>query len=762
MNPQAHQAPPSVEENPLPRLRRELVATPQVYDGQPYWVIKDPLSLRYYRFNREEYFLIDQLRRGVTLREIRAAHRQEFKTDCLTNHELGLFIAALTEKNLLVLSHAERDRILFRTSEKRRRAKLFSQISNFMFLKIPLYDPDALFNRIMPHLRFIWSWGFFAAYLVLLALAGVLIVRRWSDFVSMAHHDFFTIRNLPLLFFAFYFIKALHELGHGFTCKNYGGEVHEVGFLFLVFTPFFYCNVTDSWTFPHKARRLLVGAAGIMTELFFAGLATIVWYFTDQPGFLHALMFNLMMACSISTVLFNANPLLKYDGYYVVMDLIEVPNLRQRASNYINSFFLRHLLGGDSGEMPEEHRFRVVFPIYALASWLYRWFVLVGILYFIYALLEQVKLVMLGRFVVAAGIVTMGVIPLTRGALRITRRRAQLGISHTRMITVLALIVAAAAGALFWPLEQTVTLNFILEPQRMQWLRNETAGLFQWTPGLSPTDSTSLVPPKEGAWIESPPQAAPTLARLDNPELAYQEQTFAAQIVQTQTILQRARRLNLSSTEVGQYEDRLATFQKEHRRLQEQIANLEVKPALSGAALSTDQEMRRLEGAFLERGAPLLLLADTRVLAAKVWVPEGTWDRIFRRGAAPPRTAAELSQKTELMLYAFPAATFRGRVTAVNHRREERMGEFGEKMALSNKVGGEVVTEYDPQAKQEKPIEPVYEVTVTLDGDSLPANVRASARPYMSGRARIDCGRYTLYQWGRDSLLRFISPEVRL
>ena len=173
----------------------------------------------------------------------------------------------------------------------------------------------------------------------MLCLAAVLVVRRWNDFSAMFQSYFFTVRNIPLLFLTIWLIKALHEFGHAFTCKNYGGEIHEMGWLFLVFTPFFYCNVTDSWTFPDKRHRLLVTAGGIMTELVFASLAAILWYFTDVPSFVHALSFNIIIACSFGTILFNANPLLKYDGYYILMDLIEVPNLRQRSSDFIRNFF---------------------------------------------------------------------------------------------------------------------------------------------------------------------------------------------------------------------------------------------------------------------------------------------------------------------------------------------------------------------------------------------------------------------------------------
>jgi len=325
----------------LPRLRPELEVSEQVYDGQPYWVIKDPVSLRYYRFSREEYFILDQLRKGVTLEELKEAHREEFQDDSLRADEIGGFLGSLMSRNLVLLPQPNRDELLYLGSRRRRRLKWISQLSSFMFFKIPLYDPDRLFNRLMPRIRFIWSRPFLLFFLLLLIYSFSILIRQWGDCTSMFFASFFTMRNIPLFFFILYVIKGLHEFGHGLTCKNYGGEVHEMGFLFLVFTPFLYCNVSDSWTFPDKRRRMLVTAGGILTELFFACLATIIWYYSDSGSFFHSLMFNVMMACSISTILFNANPLLRYDGYYLMMDLIEVPNLRQRASTYMRNLFIR-------------------------------------------------------------------------------------------------------------------------------------------------------------------------------------------------------------------------------------------------------------------------------------------------------------------------------------------------------------------------------------------------------------------------------------
>lgn len=726
------------DDRPLPRIRSELRAYQQVYDGQPFWVIKDPVALRYFRFDREEYFLIEQLKRGVTLGQLKEAHRQAFRTTLLSNQEIGQFIALLSARGLLIMGQANRDEILYRASQKRRRGKLIAKLMGFMFFRVPLYDPDRLFNRMIEHIRFLWTRLFLVIYLAVLALALVLLVKRWPEFASMFQTNFFTFRNLPVLIVALWLLKGLHEFGHGLTCKNYGGEVHELGILFLVFTPFLYCNVTDSWIFPSKARRLLVTSGGIMTEVLFAALATVLWYLTDQPGFYHALMFNIMLACSFGAVLFNANPLMRYDGYYFLMDVIETPNLRQRANTYLRNLFVRYVLGGEPLDRAENSRFRGVFPMYAFAAYVYRWFILVIILYVIYRMLSDIHLEALAWPLVMVSAVSMLVMPVVKGTAGIAKERRALGISNVRLLALLVLIIAAAAVALFWPVQQQVTLNFILEPAQIHWLRSGAQGQLQWAPYV-----------KEGAQVDPAGDQA-VLAQLDNPQLQYEKLRLDAEIEQTQARLAQIKN-RPSASGAEQLQDRLDGLHKNRQLLLERVAALQVRAPFAATVLTADYHMHLLQGKVVDRGEPLLLLADESSCNAKVWVPEKTWARIFK-------PADELGQQAELMLYGFSGRKFTGQVVAVSDHREDNMGQFGEKMALSNKVGGEVLTEYDPLVKGERPIEPVYEVTIALDQQSLPA----AARPYMSGRAHIDCGKSTLYQWVRDSLLRFISPEVRL
>ncbi|MBN1436706.1 MAG: HlyD family efflux transporter periplasmic adaptor subunit [Sedimentisphaerales bacterium] len=725
----------------LPKVRRELLAYPQIYDGQPYWVIKDPVSLRYYRFNREEYFIINQLRNDITLAQLKAAHRKEFRTDCLNNAEVAQFVRALTSKGVITIAQPDRDEVLYRLSRKKWWLKTKAMFQNFLFVKIPVFDPDKILGRIWEHLRFIWTWPSFVLYLALMFVGLGMILHRWDDFSETFSTQFFTIYNMPLLLATLWIIKGLHEFGHGLTCKNYGGEVHEMGWLFLVFVPFFYCNVTDSWTFPHKRHRIFVTAAGIMTEMIFAGIAAIVWYYTNSPDFINLMAFNVVVACSFQTVLFNANPLLRYDGYYMLMDLIEVPNLRQRSNDYMRNLFVRCVLGGHSDEMPEEHRFRSVFPFYSVSAYLYRWFILFAIMFGLYRILDGLHLAWLGQVLVVLAIWKMMLTPLVQGGSRIAKQRIALGISNTRLVIILAILVILVGMVLFWPMEQHVTLNFVLEPAQVQLVRTGVDGQLQLVDSV-----------KEGSYItvDGTDQSG-TVALLENRDLQLQIEQTGYEIQQFDIQIDQLRRYG-QNAEADMLIERRESKVADLERLRSIEAELQVQASFSGEVLGTVSELDSINNRFLRKGTILFLLADNSQMTAKVWVSEDDLARIFP-------DLDEIGQAAELMLYAFPGDTFTGHVAiGPGDHCEDSMGEFGEKMALSHKVGGEVYTEYDYYTRSERPTDPVYEITIELDD----AEVLDCARPYMSGRVRIACGRFTLFQWGCDSLLRFISPDVRL
>ena len=163
--------------------------------------------------------------------------------------------------------------------------------------------------------------------------AGLWILVQYDEFLAKipSYQQFFTLQNAFLLWVTFVVTKVLHEFGHGFACKHYKGECHSMGVLLLLFTPCFYCDVTDSWMLKNKWQRMTIAAAGMYVELFLASIATFLWW-NSSPGLFHHLCFSVMLISSVSTVIFNINPLLRYDGYYIMSDWLEIPNLRTKSS----------------------------------------------------------------------------------------------------------------------------------------------------------------------------------------------------------------------------------------------------------------------------------------------------------------------------------------------------------------------------------------------------------------------------------------------
>src|SRR2546429_6319429 len=210
-------------------------------------------------------------------------------------------------------------------------------------------------------------------------LAAILLVTTHFDtFRSKlpSYHEFFSFQTIAYLWIALGIVKVIHEFGHGLSCKKFGGEVHEMGLLLLVFSPAMYCNVSDSWMLPSKWKRIIISAAGIYIELIIAALATFVWWNAPEGTFLKNLSLSLMIVCSVSTVVFNANPLMRYDGYYVLADWIEIPNLRERSNRFLKNAMLEHCLGVEV--QPETYMAtgrKVLFVVYAVISYIYRWVV---------------------------------------------------------------------------------------------------------------------------------------------------------------------------------------------------------------------------------------------------------------------------------------------------------------------------------------------------------------------------------------------------
>ena len=240
---------------------------------------------------------------------------------------------------------------------------------------------------------------------ITLGLAALsLIIVQFDVFHSRLpeFHYFFRAQNWLWLALTLCVTKVMHEFGHGLSCKHFGGECHEIGVMFLVLTPCLYCNVSDSWMLPNRWHRAAIGAAGMYVELVLASIATFIWWFSE-PGPLNYICLNVMFVSSVSTVMFNANPLLRYDGYYILSDILEIPNLRQKASTILNRKLGKWCLGLEEPEDPFlPQRRQWLFATYTVASAIYRWVVTFSILYFLNRVFEPYGLKVLGQAIALA------------------------------------------------------------------------------------------------------------------------------------------------------------------------------------------------------------------------------------------------------------------------------------------------------------------------------------------------------------------------
>jgi putative peptide zinc metalloprotease protein len=238
-------------------------------------------------------------------------------------------------------------------------------------------------------------------------------------------------------------VKVIHEFGHGLSCKAFGGEVHEMGALFLCLSPCLYANVSDAWTLPNKWHRIVISAAGIYVEFMIACIAAIVWWNTPTSPVINGIALNVMVVCSISTFFFNANPLMRYDGYYVLADWLEIPNLRDRSNRYLKNVVLEHCLGVEV--QPEPYMAlarRIGFVAYAIVSWIYRWVITFSILVFMGTFLKPYNLQIISQILALAAAGSMLGWPLYNLGKSLHRRGRLPDMKQTR-VTVSAIVVGA-------------------------------------------------------------------------------------------------------------------------------------------------------------------------------------------------------------------------------------------------------------------------------------------------------------------------------
>jgi putative peptide zinc metalloprotease protein len=447
-----------------PRLRNHATIHRQHYRKQLWYVLQDRTSGRFQRFSPAAHLVISLLDGQRTVQEIWDLACSQLGDDALTQNEMIRLLAQLHSSDVLSGDVPPDLAEMSERATRQRRRKLATSFMNPLAVRLPILDPEEFLNATFPLVRPLFSWIGALVFLALVSYALVLAGAHWSELTNNLADRVLATESLLLLLLTYPFVKALHELGHGYAVKKWGGEVHEIGVMFLVFMPVPYVDASAASVFHEKWRRALVGAAGILVEMFLAALALFVWLNAEE-GMVRAFAFNVMLIGGVSTLLFNGNPLLRFDGYYVLADLIEVPNLGMRSNRYLGYLIQRHLFGVASAESPVTARGEAPWLFcYAIASFCYRIFIMTAIVSFVAS-----KFFVIGVLIAIWAMVLMLGVPLVK-QLRFLLTSPVLRRRRGRALSVTAAVMAAVATVLL-----VIPLPYATVTEGVVWASSEAA-----------------------------------------------------------------------------------------------------------------------------------------------------------------------------------------------------------------------------------------------------------------------------------------------
>jgi putative peptide zinc metalloprotease protein len=366
-----------------PKLRSHARLYRHRYRGQVWYLLQDPATGRIHRFTPSARLVISRMDGRHSVAELWELANKRLGEDAPTQDEMIQLLGQLHATDLLQSDATPNVAELFTRGEREEQARYRRSFGNPMAIRIPLWDPDAFLNRFQGLIRRMWRlWGAFI-WLAVVLPALFLVFPHWPELSNNFADRVLSVDNLFVLYCVFPVLKIMHELGHATATKAGGGEVHDLGIIVLVMLPVPYVEASAATTFKSKYQRAVVGAAGVAVELFIAAIAFYIWLLIE-PGMVRAALYNVMVIAGVSTLIFNGNPLLRYDAYYVLADLIEIPNLAGRSLRYWGYLLERYFLGVRDVAAPDASRAeKAWFLFYGFASSIYRVFVTVFIALFI-------------------------------------------------------------------------------------------------------------------------------------------------------------------------------------------------------------------------------------------------------------------------------------------------------------------------------------------------------------------------------------------
>ena len=658
-------------------LRPVVKARRQNFRGERWIVLENPFSNQYFRLRPAAYEFVVRLQPDRTVEEVWKQCLERFPDAAPSQESVIQLLAQLYFANLLQYDLAADSAQLFERYKKRRQREISFRFLNIMFMRFPLFDPDRFLVRTLPWVGKLISPFGAVLWLVVVAL-GLQFVLENFGVLRVQGEGILAANNLFLLYLGTVAVKALHEFGHAYFCRRFGGEVHVMGVMLMIFTPMPYVDATSSWSFRERWKRVLVGAAGMIVEIFFAAIAAFVWSRTG-PGVVHSLAYNIMFVASVSTVVFNLNPLMRFDGYYILSDLLEIPNLNQRATLQLQYWAERWLFGVKNAVSPAGTRREAGWlGTFGITSGIYRVIVFSGVL-----LVVADRFLIIGMVMAAACLISWAVAPVVR----FTKYLA----SSPRLDRVRSRAVGVTAGLAAFLIVLLAVVPFpysfrapgiVVATQRTE-VVNQTAG------------QVEKVIASSGSFVK---QGEPLL-RLNNPELELQIADTRAHLDEINARLRQAMEQDSAGIEpLARLRDAVGA---QLNKLSGDAERLTVRARHDGTWISP--EIGEFGGRWLARGTDLGLLVNPAAFEFEATVTENDAKSLFGKSihGASVRLVGQAATK-------LPVADWR-----VIPGGQDLLPSA----ALGWSAGGEIPVAENADAQGNRSAEPFFEVVGKLNPD---------------------------------------------
>lgn len=677
-----------------PTLNPALTVYRQSYRSEQWYVLRRKGSDRLYRTTRERWHILGLCDGQRSLDSI--FHIVAQKQPSLSESD---FLATIYQSFQSGLIHLHDAGGLITPPQSGKEPTLLDKFKNPFFIRFPLWDPDRFLTRHSSKVAPFFTLPMLFVWIIILCIALFNTAFHWEAITDNIVDRVFNPQSLLLLWCIYPVTKLIHELGHAFAVKARGGDVHEIGIVFMYGIPLPYVNATDSLTFKSNRARLLVDGIGVMVELFMASIALFAWL-NVSTGLVSQIAYNTMIICSVSTVFFNGNPLMRFDGYYFLSDLLGIPNLATRSNSYWQYLFKRYLLSLPIrfSNSRNEKKWLI---IYAPLSLLYRLFVLIVI-----TLAVSQFFLPLGILLGLWFLFTQVVKPLTNAALYLlsTERTGQ----KTRAIQITVTSIAALIlilGIIPFPVNRTLPAVVWL-PENAE-VRAGTEGVIQ------------RVLAEEGKRVSS----GQHLFQLEDPYLTLKRDLARHRLEEVSTRLNAVQMLD--PVEAQLLREELAFAQSELATLQQENEQLEVTSSATGHFYLPPEV--DASGSFVSKGAILAYILDRNTIVLRGLISQDDVDVIRSR-----------SQSARVKLINWPGETYSGSITRLLPTASTELPSA----VLGTAYGGDAsVDPTNPEGNLA--LEEWFQFEVTINSSELPQNVAL----WVGSRAwvRFESGKETLF-----------------